>query len=278
MITEAGLYEGVDEAKYHSGEATSFESLSQSSIKLLLPPSCPARFRWATDNPEPFKREFDVGSAAHQLVLGAGPDLVCVPGAWRTAKVKAEVEEIRARGDIPLHEADWHTVHDMADALRNHPVAGPLLTEGQPEVSAYWQDPSGVWIRGRFDWLPATSRPIITDYKTDRDADPESWTRKSVIDHSYFLQEYVYRLLYARLAGIDLSDVSFVFVVQEKTPPYLVSVVELPAEASAIGRIYYEAAIELFRTCQASDRWPGYGDDRLTHPDLPQWFVSRYLG
>jgi hypothetical protein len=67
--TEDGLFT-VEENTYHRDRG----SLSCSGAKLLLPPSCPAKFRQRMDNPPEPKPHFDFGSVVHTLTLGAGSD------------------------------------------------------------------------------------------------------------------------------------------------------------------------------------------------------------
>src|SRR5574341_1844226 len=122
-ITEPGVHQMSNE-EYHSHR----DALSSSGARMLLPPSCPALFRHAQDTPQEPKKTFELGTAAHKLVLGEGPDLVRVDAEkWMTAAVKAEVAAIRDEGGIPLKPADYQQVHDMADALRRHPVAAALF-------------------------------------------------------------------------------------------------------------------------------------------------------
>lgn len=272
-ITEPGIYDLTNE-EYHADRG----SLSSSGARLLLPPSCPALFRHAQDNPQEPKKTYDLGSAAHKLVLGEGPDLVRIDAdEWRSAAVKAEVAAVRDEGGIPLKPADYQQVHDMADALRRHPVAAALFdpARGKPEQSLFWRDrPTGVMRRARFDWLPdaRSGRLIIPDYKTCRSAEPTALAR-SVQEFGYHQQDDWYR---AAARALDLADDSaaFVFVCQEKTPPYIVTVVEMDAEARRIGAARNRRAIETFAECTAGGNWPGYSDE-IAYLSLPTWAAIR---
>jgi hypothetical protein len=127
-----GLYEDLDEATYHGHKS----SLSVSGAKKLLPPSCPAIFKWQRDNGQPHKAVFDFGHAAHAVVLGAGADIKVVDAPdWRTKAAKADADEIRAAGHIPLLAHEWAQVRGMADAIKAHPIASALLEpdHGKPE-------------------------------------------------------------------------------------------------------------------------------------------------
>src|SRR5690606_918389 len=112
-------------------------------------------FKWQLDNPQPYNKALELGTAAHKLILDDGPDLVLVDAArWDTDAIKAEVAAIRAAGDIPLKRHELEQVRAMAAQLRQHEEAARLLEPGSgvAEQSAFWED-NGVWRRARFDWL-----------------------------------------------------------------------------------------------------------------------------
>jgi hypothetical protein len=72
-----------------------------------------------------------------------------------------------------------------------------------------------------------------------------------------------------RALGLD-EDPAFLFVFQEKTPPYLVTVVQLDDEAEAAGRARNELAMEIWRDCTQAGVWPGYSQD-IELITLPPW-------
>lgn len=254
-------------------------SLSSTGARKLLPPSCPALFKYEQDHPQAPRKEFDLGTAAHQLVLGDGPQLVRIDAdEWRSNAVKAEVAAVRAAGAIPLKPAEYEQVHAMAAALRAHPVASTLLAPGRglPEQSLFWQDrPTGIWRRARLDWLPnpGTGRMIIPDYKTTRDASFDA-IQKAVHAYGYHQQADWY-LSGARSLGLADQDAVFLFIFQEKNPPYLVTVCQLDGAAMRIGRELNRTAIELYAHCSKTGRWPGYSDDIELVP-LPAWVERQY--
>lgn len=272
-ITEAGIYQMTNE-EYHSDRG----SLSSSGARMLLPPSCPALFRHAQDTPQEPKKTFELGTAAHKLVLGEGPDLIQVDAdKWTTAAIKAEVAAIRDEGGIPLKPAEYEQVHAMADALRRHPVASVLFdpARGKPEQSLFWRDrPTGIMRRARFDWLPdaRSGRLIIPDYKTCRSAEPGALAR-AVEEFGYHQQDDWYRAA-ARALNLADDSAAFVFVCQEKTAPYLVTVVEMDAEARRIGAARNRRALEVFAECTESGVWPGYSDE-IAYLSLPAWAAIR---
>lgn len=254
-------------------------SLSASGAKRLLPPGCPAKFRHWRDHPKPVKREFDIGHAAHTLVLGEGPELVDVGAQeWRSNAVKAEVEAIRAEGKVPLRPSDFADVHGMAAALRADPIAGALFEPGtgKAEQSLFWRDGhSGVNCRARLDWLgdaTAERRLIVGDYKTTEDGSPVSIPR--YVENFGYAQQADWYLEAVRALGLSPAPV-FLLIFQEREAPYLVTPVELSARALAIGAIRNRHARETYARCVADDHWPGHTED-IELVGLPPWIEAQY--
>jgi hypothetical protein len=260
----AEIIRDLPSAEYHARP-----ELSSSGARTIL--KSPARFDWERKHPV-FKDVYDFGSAAHAIVLGDESTLIVEVAAddWRTKAAREAKDEARALGRVPLLTKELTVVRDMADAIRKHPVAAALLTRpGESEVSVVWDDR-----RARFDRLPEVTpgrRPIATDYKTAVDAS-EAAFMKSVADYGYHQQDDWYT---DALRAMGLDDAAFVFVVQEKTAPYLVNVIELDVEAKRIGHERNARAIDLWRECTATDTWPGYGDDVKTI-GLPRWAVIQH--
>ena len=275
-ITAPGIYD-LPEAAYHADPVPG-GSLSSTGARKLLPPSCPAKFRYEQDHPV-HKDVFDFGSAAHKLVLGSGPRIAVIDAAnWMTKAAKEAREDARAVGSIPLLAAEYQQVQEMAAAIRAHPVASYLFDPsrgGKPEQSMFWQDgDTGVWRRCRLDFMPPSGqrgRLIIPDYKTTHHADPAS-IAKSVASFGYYQQDAWYTDA-VRAMGYD-DDPAFVFCFQEKTPPYLVSVVQLDDEAREAGRAVNRLALEVFRDCREAGIWPGYSQE-IELVSLPPWALRQ---
>jgi hypothetical protein len=265
-VPGVGVHDLTDD-EYFTGELAR-TSLSSTGVRELL--VCPAKFRHNQQHPRPPKRTFDVGHAAHQLVLGAGPELVVIEAEeWRSKAVKEEVEAVRARGAVPLRPSDWLAVVEMAKALTSHPLAPKLLTRGQPEKTLIWRDEkTDVLCRAKADYLRADG---IVDYKTCDRADTDSLTR-TVHGWGYYAQAAWYlRGMWAALPRVSTDVPFFAFVAQEKDAPYLVHVFQLSDRALTYGDRRCDEALEKYRDCVAADEWPGYPCDDITEIDLPGW-------
>lgn len=273
-ITAPGVYQ-LDAATYHA-DPVAGGSLSSSGARKLLPPSCPARFRYELDHPPAPREHFNLGHAAHRLVLGDGPELVVVDAdSWRTKAARQARDEAHAAGLVPLLAGDYDVVQAMADAIRAHPVAGRLFAPdaGTPEQALIWQDgPSGIWRRALLDWLPTPTpgrRTILLDYKTAASGDPDTLARAV---HTYgYHQQAAWYLDGARSLGLADDEAAFLFVCQEKAPPYLVTIAELDITALRIGDLINRRALNVYAACVEADRWPGYAGDEIAHLSLPPW-------
>lgn len=260
-----GLHFDLPEADYHGHTG----SLSVSGAKVLL--KAPALYQWQREHPV-YKDVFDFGSAAHAKVLGVGSPIVVheydadkVKSPKATNAWKAEQAEVRESGGVLLLPEEFARVEAMAAKLREHPLANRILTEGEAEVSAFCDDDATqVLRRSRFDWHESSG--ILADYKTTVCAEPGAFAR-SAATFGYHMQAAWYLDI---AIDLDLSPRGFLFIAQEKEPPYLVSVTELVGDALDVGRARNRAALERFRDCTESGIWPGYSPD-ITPIDLPRW-------
>jgi hypothetical protein len=282
-ITEPGPHALMPEAVYHDDPVPG-GSLSSTGARKLLD-TCPAKFRWWCDNREPYRLVFEEGKAAHRKVLGAGPALVVVEGkgkkgaeVWDTAEVKAEVAEIRARGDVPLKPSQMVMVDAMAAALVAEPLARPLLDEniGTTELSMFWRRGT-VWGRARPDKIVRlpSGRMAVVDYKSCASAAPAD-VEKSIARYGYHIQGAFY-LAGAQALGLVDDSAVFLLIAQDKEPPYLATVVQPDFTAMRMGAIRVRQAFDRYAECVVNDRWPGYSDD-VVIAELPPWETRELNG
>lgn len=255
----------LPDEEYHAAR----DSLSFSGAKLLLPPSCPAKFRWQMDNPPKPKPEYTFGHAAHRLILGKGAEIVEVDAPnWKT-KAAQEIRNQACNGVAPMLTHELETARAIERAVRAHPTAGPLFEDGDAEMSLYATDPAtGVTLRGRTDWLTTLDcQYLVVDFKTADTAEPQAFARKGA-GYLYHGQHAWYEDL---VKAVGLSDSPrFVDVVAEKTPPHVVTVVEYDAEAVAEGRRLNRKAIDIYAECIRTNTWPDYGPG-IHSISLPLW-------
>lgn len=259
-----GVYDDVPEDEYHADP-----SLSSTGARLLV--DCPAKYRHTADHGERHSAAFDLGKAAHALVLGVGaPVRVVDADDWRTKAAREERDAARADFETPMLRKDWERVCAMAEALLRHPTARAWVEHGRPEVSLFWSDPRhDVPCRARIDYLRDTSRVVLVDIKTTTNASPAAFTR-SVASYGYHVQAAWYQTGARHLLDLD-EPPPFVFLVQEKEPPYLVGVYELDDDALTAGRHLASRAVAIWRECTDRGEWPAYPAQVLT---LPRWATT----
>lgn len=281
-ITVSGIYDDMPADEYHADPVPG-GSLSSGGARKLLPPSCPAKFRWWADNGQESTADFDFGHATHKLVLGKGPEIAVIDAdSWRSNAAKEAAEIARETGKIPLLVPAFERAQAMEAALRAHPQAGPWFEPGtgEAEQSLFWRDGEfGVWRRARPDWVPhwrssVDGRLILPDYKTCHSADPVALS-KAMDQHGYE-QQAAWYIDGAEALGLSAPDsTAFVFVFQEKTPPYLVTVCTPDVVALRRGRMRNRIALSIYRECVESGEWPGYSDKVEVLP-LPIWSENEF--
>lgn len=267
-VMAPGVYDDIPAEAYHADPA-----LSSTGARRLL--ECPAKFHHEQQFGRTPTRAMESGTAAHLAVLGVGPDIVIVEAAnYRTKAAQETAEAARAEGAIPLLEHEYEQVQAMADVVRRHPIAGPLFAPGagRAEVSLWWRDDAiGVDCRARLDWLRNPEpghRLIVPDYKTTVDASPAG-IAKAVANYGYHQQADHY-LDGVKACGLAPDGAAWLFVFQEKAPPYVVTVAGLRPDAAEKAAARNRRARERYAECTATGRWPGYSDD-IEYIGLPTW-------
>lgn len=266
----------LDHDIYLSGSWLPEPSLSCSGARRLLRTS-PAQWRWEQDHPAPATRAMDFGTLAHERVLGTAARVDVVPedllsddGGVRSKAAREWVAEHEA-AHIPWIKPEQAAIIEMmVSQLRAHDVTLELLTHpnAQTEVSIAIRDTATkVLMRGRCDVITThEGRPTIVDYKTTADIDSFA---AAVRRYDYQMQDSWYRRIVDAITG-ETHD--FLFVVQSKTPPYLVSVIRLDAISRSYGDDDGRAALALFAHYSNAGEWPAYhgvtdlildGDTRL---------------
>lgn len=262
VIGDRGIVDNMPNADYHA-----HDSLSASGMKILATQT-PAHYRYRMDNPE-HKETFDVGTAAHSLVLEDDHSGIVKVDAdsWRTKAAQEQRDAAYADGKTPLLEKDYQIVRNMRDAVASHPLARIALEGGKSEQSIFWDDTTGTRLRCRPDKLDLESRigPLVIDLKTTVNADPRKFG-KAVADLGYHQQDPHYRDGVMKVTGVDPA---FLFILVEKTAPHLVSVVELDVDALNLGRALNRRAIKIYNQCKAANDWPGYPQSEPIN--LPIW-------
>lgn len=278
-ITQPGVYDIPLDA-YHADPCPT-PSLSASGAKIILD-ECPAKFRHQNLrlNPAAEREEtkaLSVGQAAHTWILQGErfAEMIAVMPAdltLQSAAGKAFAADAKEAGKTLIRAKEFEQIQAMREAVLRCEWAQLAFSRGAPERSLFAVDAeTGVWLRCRPDFLPDAMR-FIPDFKTARSCAPADFER-AVIDYGYHIQAAHYLAVIEAATGERPE--SFFFIVQEKEPPYLVSVCTLDDDALHWGRQLARRAIRTFADCLSRDRWPGY-DRNVSMIGLPKWATSRY--
>jgi hypothetical protein len=278
IVGGPGVYD-LPAEQYHQDPVPG-GSLSSTGARKLLPPSCPALFRHWLDEGQAPKADYDFGHAAHKQLLGSGPEIVQLDyDSWRTNKVKAEAEEARAAGKVPMLIKEYAPIANMIAALRADPIAGAIFApgRGKTEQTLVWHDEqAGVWCRAMLDHLPNPvdgRRLIVADYKTCDSAAPDDLSR--VIHRYGYYQQAAWYVDGVEQLGLAPHGAAFLLVFQEKAAPYLVTVVELTGVTLDIGRSRNRDARRIYARCMETGQWPGYSQG-IELISLPYWVERNF--
>lgn len=264
-----GLYDLPAEA-YHQ-DPCERPSLSSTLAKKMLAES--PLHAWTASprlnpNYEPTdSKTFDIGRAAHRAILGKGGDYVAYPdgilasnGAASTKEAKAWAEEQRAAGRTPLKASEVDQVSAMADVLRRAVADMGIVLDPEHSERVAIAEIDGVMCRAMMDNAhPDPRRPLI-DFKTIQSATPEA-CKRAVESYGYDVQWAHYAQTWQAVTG-DKRD--FIFIFQEKEPPFEVGVVRLLSSPGHSEDWYEDAADKIasaratWLECLHTGIWPGY--------------------
>ncbi len=269
----------VSEHDYHADQVAEGPTLSNSIAKVLIASSpAHARAEHPRLNPQLERTEekkFDLGTAAHALLLEGRDDAIAVIDApdFRTNAAKAARAEAYLEGKTPLLAKHWDEVQAMVAAARAQlQVFSPVpFTDGKPEKTLVWND-QGVLCRARIDWL-RDDLAGISDYKTTgASAAPEAWGR-TMFGFGGDMQVAFYCRGLRALSG---RQPDFEFIVQELAPPYALSNFRLSPDALAIADAKVEYAIAVWRECMETGEWPAYPKCPVYLPATP-WAEAQWM-
>lgn len=286
---------GVPLSVYHSQDICEGPSVSSSGLRraLEINGGSPAHFysEWS-GNPNQIERADTkallLGNAAHFLVLGQPhfarsyairPDEMMdsktgemKPWQGNRTVCKEWIEETEASGRVVLTPDDVEIVKGMSISLGNHPLVRSGLLGGKVERSLFWKDEeTGIYLKSRPDALPTDSGDF-SDLKSCQSVVWKDLVR-SISDYAYHQQAGLVREGSKACLGLEMASFSLVFV--EKKPPYCTRVVMLKDEDILLGHKQNHEALGLIAKCMKEGKWPGPGDDHVTHIELSEYYRKK---
>ena len=241
----------------------------------------PEKFRFRMDNPEETTAPALIfGAAAHKLVLepdGFYDEYAVAPQVDRRTKDgKAAWEQFASEneGKTIISQDDFDTISAMKEVLENNTLASIILFgDGYTEIPFFWTDPeTGEKCKAKFDRLikDDDGRYIVVDYKTAQYAQTDNFNR-SVIMHGYHVQAAMYTEGVMKSKKLKKRP-GFLFVAQEKKPPYSVNVIEVSEEVMNAGVAKFHQLLDKLHACKVIDQWPGYLNGNVpSDAFVPNW-------
>lgn len=255
-----GVYDEVPNERYHQ-----LDAVGSTTLKGLLDPSLYGLYDSQGRVDLGRKTAFDVGTAAHSLILEGDTDGVTVLPYkdWRTKAAQQDRDAAREQGVIPMLAHDWEPVLRMRDAVMAHSVASKLLTGHVAEQTIIGtDDATGQLVKVR----PDARTRVIADLKTVADANPYTVERKVIPERGYQQSAALYVDTVKQVIDLDLP---FVLICVEKTHPYRVSVVEIGDDYLDDGRRRNRRALDLYHHGITSGQWPTWPATYTAEP--PAW-------
>jgi len=304
-ITRPGIYAGVPLDIYHSQTICDGPSVSSSGLRRVLEENggSPAHFyaEWS-GNPNqidlPEKKVWTFGRACHHLMLGQpnfaqefvfrpeelpdkngiltewqGNKTVCrqwllqaaAGGArWDDARKKWTRDAMQGPLTVLLGEDVQH-IRGIAQALERNSIVQQGILNGHIERSMFWKDKrTGLWIKIRPDAVPTDSGDYA-DFKTTISV---QWPDLVQAVSSCAYHQQAALIAEGSEICVGLKMHSFTLVFAEKKPPYCVRPVVLRGDDIALGGRQNRRALSIISFCLRANRWPGPGEDDVTHVDL----------
>jgi len=274
-MTTPGIHLNLSSEDYHAGPGVSKSGL------WTIAKSTPAHYKFGERKDT---AAFDLGTAAHIAVLEPerlGAAVMCGPedrrgNKWKDAQLQAD-----HHGALLLPEGEYLKVLRIRDSADRSATLRDLRKGAMIEASGYAVDPeTGALCRCRPDaYNPALN--VILDLKTAQAGGREEFSRATA-NYGYHVQEAFYTDVWAQAhteqAVTTQPPDAFIFVVIEKSAPFIVSCYELKPAAVYEGRAVYRRALATYAQCMGREAldmplvhaWPGYPDD--PEPlDIPRW-------
>jgi|HubBroStandDraft_2_1064218.scaffolds.fasta_scaffold04375_10 hypothetical protein len=265
---------------YHSTDCVGSHRLNDLSPYPLL-----FQKRWVTKEipPDPPSPAMNFGAYFHCLSLeGESVAISRFPVAptnidRRTKEGKRAWEDFTMQhvGKTIIQEDDRDLAWRMVKAIREKPSAVALLAQGKPEVT-FRHKMASFSIQARVDWFRAAdgpTEPVIMDVKTvETLADFDHHFLK----YGYYRQAAFYRLVVAKLLGIETFQPQFLYLVVEKSEPFQVAIRVPDANSLSIGTQEVMADLQRLKTCYETNTWPGEPDEQRGI-SLPDWKTKQAL-
>lgn len=228
---------------------------------------------------EKYDRAKAIGNAAHAIMLGRGKSLAVGDfDSWR-GKIPASFKEQAAvAGKEIILRKHLDVAVDMVHAAREQlsKISGceRAFIDGNAEVVIASCE-NGLWLRSMCDWITPDLREVW-DFKTGGQSGSPWYAGKLMASAGWHLQAAMHERILDAIDPDGAGRRRFFYPYQENEEPFAMTVNQIGEAALTIGRKQLDYAINIWRDCMATDRWPGY-PPRIIVPELPAWAENGWL-
>lgn len=262
-VIKPGIYNLSPEA-YHQGPGISRSGLMEFKRS-------PYHYWYKYINPdyksEPATPAQILGNALHTLILEPNefekryfviPEFnkVTKEGKERWQNIKSELGKREM-----LSTSQYQILVMMAASIKKNKLAIQLLENAEMEQSLYWTDPdTGILCKCRPDIL---RNNLVCDLKTAQDGSPRSF-QYAAFDYGYYIQAAMVREALKQLKQTVIND--FLFIVIEKSAPYVISIYQLDQASLDKGHQEFKTLLTRYQQCLETNDWPAYTIQEISLP------------
>lgn len=292
MEIKPGKYKDLSNEEYHAHT----DSISRSAIMdfSVSPKKYWANYLNPERPPKEATRAMKFGEQFHKMILEPGlfekeyciqPNYFDLPkvgllkdlGREEYDRQKLERQKVENRntkiaeewhfGNLnktTIDNSDFKILGEMKSAARNNAQAWELLTEGENEVSYFWNDEeTGMLLKARPDVLYDS---VVVDLKTCKDASPRAFQR-AMCDGGYHIQA---AMITDAIKAVDNRDIlTFINIAIEKEYPYAIGIYIIDQAAVDAGRQKYKHILKEMKIAREKNEWGDYPSQVI---GLPGWY------
>jgi len=246
----------VTEKEYRSHPAISRSELWRMN-------ESPEKFKWFKDNPPPATEALLQGQIIHKLLLEPDTffdEFVVAPAVdGRTKDGKKALAEFAPTicGRTVIDQKDYALARRMVEKCLSDEEVVKLLS-GVHEQEFFWTDEmTGEQCKCRVDCLTEIDgEPVIVDYKTTANAATYKFNR-DLFSWGYHFQTAMYGEGVRVNLGLGKLP-RFIFIAQEKKPPYAINRIEATEDVIQLGYDKFRELLGMYHDCKETDYWFGY--------------------
>jgi exodeoxyribonuclease VIII len=234
-----------------------------------------AHAKYKKDNPKPPTPALRYGHVLHTLALEPSTfkkRYLVAPKCLKNTKAGKDIYKQWAKGLNGKEEvaaSDYASMLKLDGAIRSQKIHR-FIEQGESEICIVWIDKkTGLLCKGRIDYVHR-GQAVIIDLKSSLDATKEKFAR-DIWRYGYYQQAAFYCDGWRALTE---DPPAYVFLVYEKTPPFLIAARELAAKDIIAGRLSYREQLKKYAKCVRDDYWPGYSDN-VEMISMPTWALNQ---